>query len=407
MSALAASPPHVVVVGGGIVGASIAWHLAQEQTNVTIVAEQVGGTATPNSFAWVNAAYGNPKFYFDLRHRSMAHWRELTGHGHGRGRGSGSGRGSCGPGPSHGHGPGDSRGPPVHWGGSVSWDLSPEELEDYLTQHSAWGYDIARVERSEIAALEPGLADDVLPAEWGVRVAEEGAAEAEAAALWFLTDAEAHGARIIEATAAGFLKEDDDKDGSGERIAGVVTAAGQEVRADHVVLAAGVGSVPLLAAEGVALPVTAVAGLLVHSRPSRRRLLNGVVYTAGLHLRQTLDGRILAGTDFSGGDPGADPARTAAEVFAEAQAALRGGAALELDYYTVGYRPTPRDGLPILGPTGLDGLSVAVMHSGVTNAAIVGQLLARQILTGETDPAFADFLLSRFDNATAAAAAAK
>lgn len=50
--------PNIAVVGGGIVGASIAWHLSHE-ANVTIVAEDIGGTATPNSFAWLNAAAGN------------------------------------------------------------------------------------------------------------------------------------------------------------------------------------------------------------------------------------------------------------------------------------------------------------------------------------------------------------
>ena len=85
MVALAGYQQNLVVVGGGIVGASISWHLQAQGANVTVVAEDIGGTATPNSFAWINAAYGNPKFYFDLRHRSMGHWRELGGGGDGGG----------------------------------------------------------------------------------------------------------------------------------------------------------------------------------------------------------------------------------------------------------------------------------------------------------------------------------
>jgi glycine/D-amino acid oxidase-like deaminating enzyme len=63
----------------------------------------------------------------------------------------------------------------------------------------------------------------------------------------------------------------------------------------------------------------------------------------------------------------------------------------------VGYKPTPKDGLPIIGPTGLEAVSVAVMHSGVTNAAIVGELLSKQILTGEMDPNLEHFRLDRFN----------
>ena len=69
----------VVVVGAGIVGASIAWHLARHPSSptVTIVAEDVGGTATPCSFAWLNASYNNPRNYYDFRRRSVARWRQM------------------------------------------------------------------------------------------------------------------------------------------------------------------------------------------------------------------------------------------------------------------------------------------------------------------------------------------
>lgn len=354
------SSSNIAVVGGGIVGASIAWHLSRE-ANVTIVAQDIGGTATPNSFAWLNAAAGNPKFYYDFRHRSMERWREMAA---------------------------ELPDLPIHWGGSLNWNMSPDELEAYLDEHSAWGYDIVRVSKTEIQDREPALQDGVLP-EWGLYVAEEGAVEAHVAARQLLADAEARGATLLNDMVTEFLKQDG-------RIAGVVTAGGVEVKADHVVLAAGVGSVPLLAAENVTLPVTGVAGLLVNSKPTEAKLLSGIVNAEQLHLRQTLDGRIRSGSEFSGGNPGDDPQKTAEELFSKVQGAFVGGHELEFDHYTVGYRPTPEDGLPILGATGLDGVTVAVMHSGVTNAAIVGQLLSQQILTGVTDPALADFELSRF-----------
>ncbi|RYP62050.1 hypothetical protein DL769_007475 [Monosporascus sp. CRB-8-3] len=369
MSAISGCSPNVVVVGGGIVGASIAWHLAAQDANVTIVAEDIGGTATPNSFAWINAAYGNPKFYYDLRYRSMARWRAL----------------------------GDELLPglPLHWGGSLSWDMSPEELEEYQKQHSSWGYDIIRVEQSEISEREPAFADDALPKwGWGLYAGEEGAVEAADAANHFIADAEARGARVLSAEVTGFVKK-------GNRIRGVVTASGEEVHAHHVVLAAGLGSVPLLATEGISLPVTGEAGLLIHTKPTGP-LLNGVTYADELHLRQKLDGRILAGTDFAGGDPGPDPQKTAGELFVKLKQALKGTEDLELDYFTVGHRPTPQDGYPILGATGLEGLTLAVMHSGVTLAPVVGDLISKLVLTGKSDPMLADFSLGRFNTTSTA-----
>ena len=50
-----------------------------------------------------------------------------------------------------------------------------------------------------------------------------------------------------------------------------------------------------------------------------------------------------------------------------------GAAMPELDFHTLGYRPTPADGFPIIGRAdGVDGLYVAVMHSGITLAPTLG-----------------------------------
>lgn len=47
----------IVVIGAGIIGASIAYHLAAAGAKVTVLeAERPGAGATENSFAWLNAA---------------------------------------------------------------------------------------------------------------------------------------------------------------------------------------------------------------------------------------------------------------------------------------------------------------------------------------------------------------
>ena len=61
----------IIVVGGGIIGASIAWHLMRAGAKVRLVAAKSGGVATPTSFAWINASWGNPEPYFRLRARSI------------------------------------------------------------------------------------------------------------------------------------------------------------------------------------------------------------------------------------------------------------------------------------------------------------------------------------------------
>ncbi|KAL5940890.1 hypothetical protein ACKVV1_008558 [Pyricularia oryzae] len=362
MAAAAAAPPaHVAVVGGGIMGASIAWHLSQH-TNVTVIAPDVGGVATRASFAWLNAASGEDRAYYDFRRRSVGRWRELEA---------------------------QIPGLPVHWGGGFKWDLPPDELADFADKFAGWGYDIIRVDRSGIERMEPRVDPAVVP-DWALYSPEEGALEADAAARLMVQHAVARGsAEVVEGTVAGFART-----GGGGGVSGVVLEGGGTIEADHVVVAAGLGSVALLAAEGVDVPVAGRAGLLVNTKPLADRIASSVVYTSLLHLRQTLDGVVRVGLNEERITE--DPDGDAEVVLAALREAVAQGGELELDYYTVGERPVPEDGRPIIGATGVEGVSLAVMHSGVTNAALVGELLSREILTGERDPMLDDYLLERF-----------
>ncbi|KFA73506.1 hypothetical protein S40288_05771 [Stachybotrys chartarum IBT 40288] len=362
----------VIVVGAGVVGASIAWHLAhQENVAVTIIASDVGGTATPKSFAWLNASWHNPKFYYDLRRRSMARWKQLA---------------DAVPGLQN----------VVQWCGSLEWDLPAEDLAKYERGHSGWGYNISRASRKEIAEYEPWLTDNALP-EWGLRITEEGSVEAADAATLMVNHAQAHGARVISTTVANILKDRD-------CVTGVVDASGEQYLADHVVLAAGLGSVQLCASVSIDLPVTGKPGLLIHSKPVAQRLLKGIVLSDKVHMRQAVDGRLLAYPKADDSDPGENAQATAEETFAAVKSMFRGEANdVELDFFTVGDRPTPRDGLPILGASGLEGLSLAVMHSGVTLAAIVGEVLTNKIVKGINDPALPAFTIGRFKHSATVA----
>ncbi|MEO5759730.1 MAG: FAD-binding oxidoreductase, partial [Mesorhizobium sp.] len=239
--------------------------------------------------------------------------------------------------------------------------------------------------REQAAHIEPNLFE--LPG-FALHVAEEGVAEPVATTRALLADAERHGARIMAATVTALVETDG-------RISGVDTSHGL-LSADEVVIAAGVGSPDIAATAGLKLPIETPPGLIVHSRPYKK-LLNGLVLAERLHMRQTAEGRIIAGADFGGADPGDDADTTAGALFSAMKAMLRDADGLELDFHTVGYRPTPIDGFPIIGRAeGAEGLYVAVMHSGITLAPAVGLFAAREILDGERDPLLEPYGLGRF-----------
>lgn len=350
----------IIVVGAGIVGASIAWHLARAGAKVTMLdAARPGGVATAASWGWINASAGNPEPYFRLRMRAMAMWREL-----------GLLLPSLRP----------------TWSGGLLWDLPAAELEAFAREHSSWGYPVERLDRKAVAALEPELEQ---PPELAVHVAVEGAVEPLSASAALLSAAAAFDAEPIADRAALSLRS------HGGAVNGVDTAEGP-LEADEVVLAAGTQTPALLATVDVHLPLEAPPGLLVVSKPAPK-LLNGLVMAPELHMRQRVDGCLTAGTDFGGGNPGADPRREADAIFRLMQGLLRSGASLEFSHFTVGRRPTPADGFPAIGRAkGIAGLYVAVTHSGVTLAPAIGQMAAQELLDGRRDPLLAPYHPDRF-----------
>jgi len=130
------------------------------------------------------------------------------------------------------------------------------------------------------------------------------------------------------------------------------------------VLAAGSASADLANTLGVDIPMSSPAGLLVYSKPLKSRVINHTVLTDGLHIQQRPDGRLIK---------------------------------LELDGHTLGKRPTPIDGLPIIGKAKTHkNLYITVMHSGATLAPIVAELASKEIINDQRDPLLAPFGADRF-----------
>lgn len=339
---------HIIVVGAGIVGASIAWHLTRRGAKVTIIADGApGGVATPNSLSWINSNHRFPRHYYELRTRSMVEWRRLAS---------------------------ELPGLPVKLDGSIYLPAEDLDIEAFVAQHSAWGYRIRLIDGHELQRLEPRL---TLTADVAAHAEDEGAAESEDAARFLTKSAEDEGAGLVDARVAGLAA-------SAGRVTGVRTSQGI-IEGDEVVVAAGVGTPEIVADLGIDLPLDAPAGLLAHTAPLPP-LLNGVVLADGIHMRQKLDGALVGGASYEGALLLDDAEAGGRELLRRMAESLDTSETLTLDRTTIGYRPTPPKGVPIIGrPPGTAGLTIAVMHSGVTLAPAVGLLTARELLDGDRD----------------------
>ncbi len=156
---------------------------------------------------------------------------------------------------------------------------------------------------------------------------------------------------------------------------------------DAVVIAAGVGSRPLLAPLGIDLPVTAEDRYLFLSDPIDERLLEPLVVAPELAFaaKHLADGRVLA-SDLAGrGDPEKGRTRWRATIRAGVEELLPRLEYVSFSLLVTGVYDVTPDHQPILGAVA-DGLHVACGFSGhgFMIAPAVGRIVAGAVL-GEHD----------------------
>jgi len=178
----------------------------------------------------------------------------------------------------------------------------------------------------------------------------------------------------------------------GGRIEGVRTARG-DYRADHVVIAGGAWSAPLLEETGLDLPLKPVRGQMIQYQAPQGLLKHIVLYQSH-YLIPRQDGLILAGStlEYTGFEK--EITREARDELARAATALVPALAdCALVRQWAGLRPGSPDGVPFIGEhPSIKGLFVNTGHfrNGVVMAPGSVQLLLELMLkqSGFTDTAF-------------------
>lgn len=353
----------VVIVGAGLIGVMSAVRLRARGAEVTLIdAGQPGALATGASFGWLNAGYYLSEAHFRLRRNGIAAWHRLEREIDGLG---------------------------VEWCGCLSWDVEGAALEARAGEFARLGYPAQRLARAQIAARVPELSRTVSEALW---LAEEGIAEPGAVFARLLRAALEAGVRLISGAPVTGLET------RAERISGVALPGGV-IAADAVLIAAGTGACALLGQVDVPLPMLTRPGALVRSRPVPR-VLDAVMVSPDLEFRQDRAGRIIAPSAAGHQSDDSEVLEAAPDVLgADTVARLAHwlpGVALHWDEVTLAMRPVPGDGLPVVGRCGPEGLHVAVMHSGITLGALMGELVAGEIHGGQGAPMLAPFRPQRF-----------
>ena len=181
------------------------------------------------------------------------------------------------------------------------------------------------------------------------------------------------------------------------RVTGILCGA-ERIEAGLVVIAAGCWSGQLLEPVGLKVETIPARGQMVALK-GLRSPINHVVHSNSCYVIPRLDGRILVGAtvEYVGFQRGI----TAGGISSLLAAAIEVAPALkscEIVEAWSGLRPDTADHLPILGESGIDNLLLATGHfrNGILLAPVTAELIAATILGGESISELKPFAAARF-----------
>jgi glycine oxidase len=347
----------VIIIGGGIIGGSIAWELARRGLHPLVLDRQEAGREASWAAAGMlqtapESADGFP--LVPLARASLALYPEFVAANE-----ADSGR-TVG----------------LRRTGAMEIFFSSggaRALSTFIALHHGLGLPAEALPLDEALEMEPALSRH---AQAAALLPQECALDSRALTDAVLAAAVAGGAVVLAGVGVESLIV------NGARVEGVI-AAGHRFAADHVILAAGAFSSRLDAARRYAptRPVRGQMVALLSSAPPIRRVLRS---TRGYIVPRddARPQRLVAGSTLenAGYEKRVTP-EGIARVLEAAQEIVPDLAAAAIVETWSGLRPDTPDHLPILGPTELEGLTIATGHfrNGILLAPITAKLIAEWI----------------------------
>jgi glycine oxidase len=373
VTAPAAGRADVAVVGAGVIGLASAWRLAQAGMAVVVIDPAPGSGASgvaAGMLAPVTEARLGEEALLALNHASWARWPAFAAEVEAAG------------------------GRPVGYraDGTLMVALDADDralLDDLAGRHRAMGLAVEALRGREARALEPGLAPGVRA---GLLAADERSVDPAALVEALRAASEAAGVTVVARPVARIVTTP-----AGDRVTGVALDGGDGagVEAATVLLAAGAWSASVAGVpDHVRPPVRPIRGQVLTLRqpagdPLIARTVRGIVRGSSIYLVPRDDGRVVIGATVE--ERGFDTTPTAGgayELLRDALAIVPGLDDAELVAVRAGLRPGSPDDLPMIGPSGVEGLVVATGHhrNGILLTPVTAEAVAA-LLTGGAVPA--------------------
>lgn len=366
----------IAIVGGGLIGLSIAWRLAQAGRSVVVVERETIGSGASLAATGMLAPAAEHEPGSDpllpLALESLRRW------------------------PGFRDGLQEASGLDIDYreDGTLVLAIGRDEVE-----RLRFRYDLQRrsgvaaewIAGTEVRRREPALRPSVTA---GVFCPLDHQVDPSRVMAALVRACRAAGVVLVENSPVVALER------AGGRVTGLRTAEDVLLMADTVILAAGAwsGEGGLLP-QGLGLPVRPLKGqsLALKTTP-RTGTLSHMVWTEQVHMAPKSDGQIIVGATVE--DCGFRTGVTAGGLYALLEGARRvlpGIEEMEVEAVWSGFRPTSDDDAPILGEIA-PGLVVATGHhrNGYLLAPVTADAIAALVTTGALPTVAKDFSLARF-----------
>jgi glycine oxidase len=379
----------VIVIGGGVIGLSVALELAGQGAAVTVLEQGDFGREA----SWAGAGILPPgnldaAIAPEARLRALSHslwpdWAEAL---------------SAETGIETGY---------TRCGGLELRSGTEENLDDLSTEIEWWRGQGVRVEEPDsdaIKELEPLVSPEIVAA---YRLPELGQVRNPRLLKALLAGCASRGVRLRAGTPVIGLEEQGEAspEDRGRRIDALRTHSGS-VQAGRYLVTGGAWSRGLLTSVGVDVAINPVRGQMVLLSQSPR-MFSHILQTGSRYIVPRDDGRILIGsTEEHVGFFKANTASAVSELLAFGTSRVSALAHARFERCWSGLRPGSGDGLPYLGRVaGFDNLFVASGHfrSGLQMSPGTARLTRQALLDQETDIPLEPFHSDRPQTATAAA----
>ncbi|MCG9128118.1 FAD-binding oxidoreductase [Candidatus Poribacteria bacterium] len=367
---------NIVIVGAGIIGISIAYHLSiRNNISITVLDSDIPGSgATEHSFAWVNAFGKEPRTYHTLNRRSLDMWYRLSDQ-----LDSDIG---------------------IHHGGELRWENTEngaKTLINRVRQLQGWGYPCRIITKDELVSMEPDLSPgNVLASSYSNA---DFHIETDKFMSVILNKVIENGISLHSNTPVIDFKRKND------RIYSVITSE-TEFPCDIVVLAAGVNTTSLADKVDVYLPQQCSPGVIIKTTKCKKIMQNAAIIHAPskkethqhIHMRQLDDGTLRIGQGTQEGINSDDSQEHADALLDNLKTYFPAVGMASAITTPVGYRPMPIDGYPVIGFTkSVSNLYITLMHSGVTLAPIISEMATIEIVDGINVEWFVPYRPNRFN----------